>query len=106
MMSMPPGPPPTPPSNPFDDDAAPDRHSDADEDDAAAAEALGYADPEDAPITTGSDGEHDGVDDGEEAEPSPDDAEALRDAQLRKAEEAEHPQPSIRPEANPYTGPA
>ena len=49
-MSMPPGPPLVPSDDSIDDARDPDRRSDAAEDDAAAAEALGYADPEDAPL--------------------------------------------------------
>lgn len=49
MMSMPPGP-PLAPLNDDPDDDGPDRRSDEADPDTAAAEALGYADPEDAPI--------------------------------------------------------
>ena len=58
-MSMPPG----PPIVPSDDNIDPDRRSDdvdeVDEvdDDEAAAEALGYADPEEAPLRTHDDTE-------------------------------------------------
>jgi len=58
MMSMPPGPPLVPAHNHGDDDALdPDRRPEEVDEDAAAAEALGFADPEDAPIHTEGDGE-------------------------------------------------
>src|SRR5699024_9001839 len=79
---------------------------------AAAAEALGCADPEDAPLATDDDpdAENPPADDSSETDdgstPASDlDGPALRDAELRKAQEAEHPRPTTGPEANPYLRP-
>lgn len=105
MMSMPPGPPLVPSNDNTGGDALdPDRRPEEVDDDTAAAEALGYADPEDAPIHTGDDDDREDRT-GDDASDAPsDDGHELREAELKKAEEAEHPQPSIRPEGNPYTG--
>lgn len=123
MMSMPPGsPPPQPPVVPPDDDDVRDagRRSDEVDADAAAAEALGYADPEDAaiaiddeaeaedPVDGGSsqaDDDASGTDDGSSQAPDLD-GPALKGAELKKAGEAEHPQPTTHPEANPYLRPS
>lgn len=104
MMSMPPGaPPPQPPSLPPDDDFRDaDRRSGEVDADAAPAEALGYADTEDDPITTDGDAVAEDSSD-EDSSQMPDiDGPGLRDAELTKAEEAEHPRPTTTPEANPY----
>ena len=75
-MSMPPGPPLIPSDDSRDDALDPDRSPDEADDDTAAAEALGYADPEDAPLTTSGDpedGDPEGGDrpaDGSASEPS------------------------------------
>lgn len=60
MMSMPPGPPPlphdgVPPDDELDDARDLDRRPDEVDEETAAAEALGYTEPEDAPIDTEED---------------------------------------------------
>lgn len=70
-MSMPPGPPLIPSDDSRDDALDPDRSPDEADDDTAAAEALGYADPEDAPLTTSGDPEdRDRPADGSATDPS------------------------------------
>ncbi|HLQ80819.1 MAG TPA: hypothetical protein VK122_06975 [Brachybacterium sp.] len=110
MMSMPPGPPVVPPDD--DGSRGAGRRCDEVDADAAAAEALGCADPEDAPLATDDDpdAENPPADDSSETDdgstPASDlDGPALRDAELRKAQEAEHPRPTTGPEANPYLRP-
>lgn len=69
-MSMPPGPPVVPFDDSEDDGLDPDSPDEVDDDDAAA-EALGYADPEDAPLRTHDDpGSGDRPEDDSTDEPS------------------------------------
>lgn len=108
MMSMPPGtPPPGPPAVPPDDGPlGRGRRSDEADDADAAAEALGYADAEDAPIATDDEPDTEGSPEEDASQGTGLDGPELRDAELTKAEEADHPRPTAGPEANPYTRPS